>query len=79
MSDTSVVEVPDAAAAVEANELAAAQELYDSLKPYAEVQARDYIMARMPPAQAALMQDQIDADFPPPPPPPEAVNQPGNP
>lgn len=63
MTDVSVV-APDNQAAVEANELAAAQELYDELKPQAELQGRNYIVARMPPAKAALVQDQIDADFP---------------
>ena len=62
------------------NEQAAAEELYNELKPMAELQGRNYIIARMPPAKAALVQDMIDADFPapvePPPPAPEPEQQP---
>ena len=54
----------DTQALVEATETEAAQELYDSLKPTAEMEGRKYIEARMPPAQMALMKDQLDADFP---------------
>lgn len=50
-----------------AAEQAAADELYDSLKPMADTAGRDYMVARIPPAQMPLVQAKLDADFPPPP------------